>query len=124
MVQVSGSSDVLLKGIRGYRIDPLYVTPDHFLPFVVPEGYEYDGASIPPILWGIIGHPFQLGFRRAAAAHDYMMIERNIPRISAQKIFYNMLLLDRVPKWRAYAMYFAVVIYWWFKDGWSKIRPD
>ena len=26
--------------------------------FVLPAGFEFDGASIPPILWPVIGSPF------------------------------------------------------------------
>ena len=122
MITVQGSSDVLLQGPRGIRVDALVVTPDAFPTFTVPAGYKYDGASIPPFLWGMVGYPFQQGFRRASAAHDYMLIEQIIPARSAHKIFYQILRLDNVSKWKAVLIFLAVNVYWSVKGWFAKLR--
>lgn len=120
MLRVYGSGDVILKGVRGYRLDDLSIVYDGYPSFVVPTNFEFDGASIPQILWSIVGHPFQVGFRRAAAVHDYALIHHNIPHKIAHKIFYQLLRIDGVGVIRASFMYGGVVVYWAVKDGVKK----
>jgi hypothetical protein len=40
--------------------------------FVVPAGFESDGASIPRFAWSIIGHPFKDEYCLPALLHDYL----------------------------------------------------
>jgi len=50
---------------------------------VIPEGFEYDGASVPRIIWPFIS-PFTL--RAGAVVHDYLYrFSGDIPRWTNQK---------------------------------------
>lgn len=40
--------------------------------FLVPAGFETDGASIPRSLWRVCGHPLQYPRVYAALLHDYI----------------------------------------------------
>jgi hypothetical protein len=75
---------------------------------LVPAGFEFDGASIPPILWPIIGNPFDPKFCRAALLHDWLYSSHLIDRRAADKAFLAALIEDGVNEWRAQAMYSAV----------------
>ena len=74
----------------------------------IPRGFEFDGASIPPLLWPVIGSPFDPRFVRAALIHDWLYSSHLIDRKTADKAFKAVLLEDGVSDWRASAMYSAV----------------
>lgn len=44
--------------------------------FHVPEGWWFDGASVPRMFWNIIGKPTDRKFRIPALVHDYLYGER------------------------------------------------
>lgn len=74
----------------------------------VPEGFVYDGASIPRALWWLIGGPFTGRYRRAALLHDYLYTVRVCSREEADQVLLEAMVEDRVPKWRRWAMFQAV----------------
>ena len=41
----------------------------------VPKGEPTDGASIPKVLWTVLGHPFDPDFINAAIIHDHFCRE-------------------------------------------------
>jgi hypothetical protein len=38
--------------------------------WIAPTGLEYDGASIPRLVWNLVGHPLQARHVLAGALHD------------------------------------------------------
>lgn len=55
---------------RGFRYFPI---DKHVGPYItVPQGFQYDGASIPKFLWPIVGHPWSGYYDQAAAVHDLL----------------------------------------------------
>lgn len=42
----------------------------HF--FVIPKGYRWNGANVPPFLWLIIGQRTDPRFRLASCVHDFL----------------------------------------------------
>ncbi|WP_126148347.1 DUF1353 domain-containing protein [Synechococcus elongatus] len=38
--------------------------------WLVPSGYEIDGATIPKALWSLVGSPYTGDYRRASIVHD------------------------------------------------------
>ena len=40
--------------------------------YVVPEGFETDGASIPAPFWAAVGHPYDPDYVCAAVLHDFL----------------------------------------------------
>jgi Protein of unknown function (DUF1353) len=74
----------------------------------VPGLYYYDGASIPPALWSVIGHPFDPQFVIAALAHDWAYTVKIIERKQADRLFRRLLVECGAGEWRAELMYRAV----------------
>ena len=79
----------------------------------VPAGFSYDGASVPRFFWRIVFPPVHPKSRRAALFHDF--IYRTHPegwtKADADCLFYNLLLEDGVPKWRAWLAYQGVNLF-------------
>jgi len=96
------------KSITGYRVvyDVKYAVGS--ITFRVPAGYEFDGASIPPFAWPVIGSPFHPEFMRAAVAHDWLYATHLTDRKTADGVFKAILLEDGTGEARAGLMYSAV----------------
>lgn len=79
-------------------------------------GSKIDGASIPKWLWGQMGGtPFVGDYRRATVIHDTECDLKQNPHKEVHDVFYEMMIEDGVPKWRAKAMHKAVS---WFGPKW------
>lgn len=87
----------------------VYYTP--FGRYIVPPGFESDGASMPRFFWRLIGHPFSMDYLREAILHDYFYRTQNIKRSKADRIFYH-LLKGRLPI-RALLIYISLRIFGW-----------
>ena len=79
---------------------------DSELDIVVPEGFEFNGASAPWFSWLII-RPEDPRVMRAAAIHDYLY-GKDFTRIVADAIFYEVLREHDFPKYRAVIAFLAV----------------
>lgn len=80
---------------------------------VVPVGFATDGASIPPLCWLLVGHPYSPSSLRAAILHDWMCRVRGHGYSSTRvhRIFYHALRADGVAWARATAMWLAVHLF-------------
>jgi hypothetical protein len=79
----------------------------------VPEGFATDGASIPRLLWPIIGPPIGSTHFLPAIVHDYLC-ERSktkAERTLTDAIFFKLLRDISVPKWKRIAMYIGIGFY-------------
>lgn len=76
----------------------------------VPKGFQSDGASVPRIFWRLVFPSSDTTALRAAFCHDY--IYRTHPqgwtKAEADQMFYDVLVRDGVPKWRAWLAYMGV----------------
>lgn len=85
----------------------------------VPAGFKSDGASVPRIFWRLVFPSSDTTALRAAFAHDY--IYRTHPegwtKEEADQMFYDLLVNDGVPKWRAWMAYKAVD--WFGQSAWN-----
>jgi len=68
----------------------------------VPEGFVYDGASVPQAAWSIV-RPFGRTLR-ASVIHDWLFVAqeiggRRIPRKLADDIFREAMKVDSGPPW-------------------------
>lgn len=77
--------------------------------FSIPAGYEYDGASIPKMFWGLIGEPDDTQFLEAALVHDFMY-EKRMNRQLADGAFLHYLKKEGVWSVKAKLMWAAVRI--------------
>ncbi|WP_459555411.1 DUF1353 domain-containing protein [Lacunimicrobium album] len=79
----------------------------------VPARFLTDGASIPRLLWPIVGHPFQGEFLQAAVVHDLLchhawLLGSYQHRVMADAYFFWLLTELKVSWWKRTAMYLAV----------------
>jgi len=97
-------------------VEPISFTSTNQL-WTVPAGAVFNGASIPQILWSIMGSPFVGKYRRAAVFHDYYCTIKNRPYKDVHKMFYEAMLCDEVNAGKALAMYYGVLE---FGPKWGK----
>lgn len=57
---------------------------------IIPNGTEWNGASIPRLFWSIIGKPTQQEFALASLIHDYLYMIRH-DRDEADAVFRKLL---------------------------------
>lgn len=109
-----------------YRLYAEYTyTPDEGafdgFTLIIPEGFEYDGASIPKIFWSLLGMGKDGMHRAAALVHDWLYIHKGeivssdgqlLPytRKDADDLFFAMLKDASIVSWKAWVMYKAVRI--------------
>ena len=88
----------------------------------IPEGFIFDGATIPKLAWLIIGPPFEPDFILAACIHDWYCknaLTYN-DRVIGDAVFFKILANEGVPYWRRASMYLAVRLYTFFhKHHWN-----
>jgi hypothetical protein len=84
--------------------------------FEIPIDFEFDLSSVPRWLWPIVSS-FELSivaplihdyFFRFAGRPIYHTPIKQVTRLQANQIFYDMMILEGVPKWKASAAYHAV----------------
>lgn len=46
--------------------------------FVIPKGYDWNGANVPPFAWLIIGQQKEPRFKLASCVHDYMCEHKEV----------------------------------------------
>jgi hypothetical protein len=76
--------------------------------WMVPQGTQVDGASIPQALWSIIGSPLTGKYVEASVIHDYYCDVRARPWKHVHQVFYEAMLVSGVSELRAKVMYAAV----------------
>lgn len=76
--------------------------------WAVPAGAVIDGASIPRLLWPIVGSPYTGLYRDASVIHDYYCSVRSRPSHDVHAMFHEAM-LSGVAHRQARLMYLAVV---------------
>lgn len=76
----------------------------------IPQGYIFDGASIPRVAWFFVGYPFEPDLIEAACIHDWYCdhATRYFERTIGDAVFLKLLADRGVARWRRIAMYLAV----------------
>lgn len=109
--------------------DPLVITPDQAgcyrterpfsfdiglkgsgLTVTVPKGFVTDLASVPRWLWWLFA-PHDPQYAAAAVLHDYLRSWADFDPVTAHAIFLDALLILGVARWKAVAMFAAVLIF-------------
>ena len=82
----------------------------------VPAGFQSDGCSVPEFLWDTVSPQIDPRTLRAAIVHDFLYRE-NVPnwtRKEADELFYDFMVADGMPKFKAGIAYYGVR---WFGGG-------
>ncbi len=79
----------------------------------IPEGYSWDGASIPRWAWSIMGHPLEGDLRLPSLVHDWLCehSETAADRMVADAVFFLLLSRAGLPRWRRICLWAAVRFY-------------
>lgn len=78
--------------------------------WTAPAGAVIDGASIPRVLWYLIGSPYSGHYRRASVIHDVYCVTQSRPHQQVHRMFYDAIRADGVNKAKALAMYMALKV--------------
>ncbi len=79
----------------------------------VPKGFTTDGATIPRLLWRILGAPVEAQTIGAAVRHDHAYKTAIIPRAEADDRLYGDLRKAGVGVVRAYVFWLGVRAFGW-----------
>jgi hypothetical protein len=73
-----------------------------------PKGSIVDGASIPQVLWSLVGSPYTGEYRNASVVHDVACVTRDHPWQDVHRMFYEACRAGGVGEQKAKLMYSAV----------------
>ena len=88
----------------------------------VPRGFRWDGATIPcPARW-LIGDPFTKEFIVPSLIHDWACenVNSTIARTISDAVFWELLNIYGVPRWKRFAMWSGVRL--WSLFVWRPFR--
>lgn len=76
--------------------------------YIIPAGFEWDGASVPGIFWLCIGTPHDSWFEIASLIHDWIYLTHILSRVNADEILRIALIAECVSSAKACTMWLAV----------------
>ena len=79
--------------------------------YVVPEGYESEGMSVPRVLWSIISPAIDNRTLKSACCHDWLYENHVCTRKEADDWFLDSLIDDGFPRWKAWLSYIGVRVF-------------
>lgn len=89
----------------------------------VAPGFRTDGASIPRLLWRVLGSPYDPDVIAAAIGHDAMYRGEIVPRKDADAAFLALMAENGVPRRKRRLLWLGVRIFGWLTT-WRKHTPD
>lgn len=94
--------------------------------YILPEGFAWNGANIPRLLWPLVFDPFSPDIEAAVLLHDFLCSTSDTPakRLVADKRFREVLDLQRrVCRPRRWSLYRGVRIGAWWRFRKLKKKP-
>jgi hypothetical protein len=85
-----------------------YIAPDD-VAWPVDSGMQTDGASIPRVLWTLVGDPFSGPYLPAAVIHDWYCDIRTRSYRDTHRMFYHAMITSGTPRTQARIMYAGVL---------------
>ena len=100
-----------------------YTDPEGVV-WIAPAGSVVDGASIPRVLWSLMGGPFDGKYRNASVLHDVSYDQQMRPWKQCDRMFYNAMRCSGVSAVEAKTMYYSLLRFGWhWKFGIKKAKP-
>ncbi len=90
--------------------------------FTIPEGFIWDGNSIPRIAWALTGTPWAMDLLCAGLIHDWLYKSGLVSRKIADDIHYQACRQCGVGWYRAQKMHKALRVAGW--HAWNKHRKN
>jgi hypothetical protein len=91
-------------------LKPFGYTDSRGVEWDVPEGYISDGASIPEVLWALLGGPYSGRYRDAAVIHDFYCREKNRKWQEVHMVFLEAALNRGTAESLASSMYAGILL--------------
>lgn len=90
--------------------------------YKVPDGFEFNGASIPPFLWNVLYKPEDPAVLLPALIHDwlYRIQPNSVTRKIADDAFLALLGWTKASRWKSKVMWAGVRLFGWVP--WAKYR--
>lgn len=98
----------LEDGRKMRLLEAVVYTDPNGLVWTAKQGSVVDGASIPDLLWSVVGSPFSGKYRDASVIHDVACQERSRTWEAVHLAFYYAMRASGVPETNARVMYGAV----------------
>jgi hypothetical protein len=113
--------DVFLEEMKSglWKLEYDFSYENDYIEVIVKSNFITDGASIPKILWSIIGNPLENDLLKPSIIHDGLYTLMQKPRLECDKLLKEMLLFNGTSKMKAYFIYYAVRFFGashWKKD--------
>jgi len=115
-----GSVTTTLVGRRDMKLEEDFCFVDSTgRKWVAKRGSVINGASIPPVLWSVIGGPYEGEYRMAAVVHDVACDERKASCGDTHFMFYQACLAGGCEQSLALTMYWGILLRGprWSSDG-------
>ena len=77
----------------------------------VKKGFDFDGASIPKVLWSVIGSPMEGNYVPGAVIHDGLYASQKVSKMVADNIFLDLMKQSNVGYVKRTSMYLAVKVF-------------
>lgn len=77
----------------------------------IPAGFSWNGASIPKLLWSIMGGRYEPETAQASLEHDWFYLFHGVSRAQADQHFLDRCLEMGEPRFKAKAMYAALRLF-------------
>ncbi len=87
--------------------DFIYIDPGNYK-WKAPKDSIVDGASIPRLLWTVVGPPFAGRYRDASVVHDVACDQKSEPWKNVHRMFFYACLCGGVGEKKAKLMFWAV----------------
>ena len=91
--------------------------------FRIPKGFRWDGATIPSLVWFLVGSKTENRYRIPSLIHDYLCNNKYVIDFNrkASSVALRALLRENgVAEWRVFLMYLFVEIFQWFNKEWLR----
>ena len=76
--------------------------------YYLRKDFVTDGASIPPFLWSVVGHPFQPKLLAGAVLHDALCRSKLIPRKDSDVLLRQLARAYKVNRLKSEILYLGV----------------
>ena len=107
---MSFTTELCLKvlGTQAYEVTEPLVWNDNISIIQVNPKFDFDGASVPQVLWSFGLSPMTGGYQRSACLHDALYASEYFDRKVCDELFLKAMESEGVGYFKRYSMYYAV----------------
>ena len=100
--------ELKILGTQAYEVTEPLVWNDNISIIQVNPKFDFDGASVPQVLWSFGLSPMTGGYQRSACLHDALYASEYFDRKVCDELFLKAMESEGVSYFKRYSMYYAV----------------